>query len=79
MKSGAETTAGVSVSTTAGRGSKSPYIKHLLGWCGMILREGCIELAGQCCHWATKLHLAVNWFDSFECVDKAVKKYRGIS
>lgn len=70
---------GVSVSTTAGRGSKSPYIKHLLGWCGMILRESALELRHRLLNLCEKLNRLVDWFDSFECVDKAVNKHRGLS
>ena len=69
--------AGVSVSTTAERG-KSPYSKRFVGWCGMVLREGTIELRHRMLNLYERLNNLVDWFDSFECVDKAVNKHRGI-
>ena len=70
--------AGVSVSTKAGRGI-SPYTRQLLGWCGMLLREGCIEARAMLLKFCEKLNNTVDWLDGFECVNTAVKKYRGIS
>ena len=69
--------AGVSVSTTAGRGT-SPYTKRLLGWLGMLLREGSIELRYRLLKFCEKLNRLVNRLDDFECVWKAVKKHRGL-
>ena len=54
-------------------------MKRLLGWCGMLLREGCIELRHRLLNLCEKLNRLVDWFDSFECVDKAVNKHRGLS
>ena len=70
--------AGVSVSTTAGRGI-SPYTKQLLGWLGMLSREGCIEVRAMLLKLCEKLNNAVDWLDGFECVNTALKKHRGIS
>ena len=54
-------------------------MKRLLGRCGMLLREGCIELRHRLLNLCEKLNRLVDWFDSFECVDKAVNKHRGLS
>lgn len=70
--------AGVSVSTTARHGI-SPYTKRGLGWCGMVLRESALELRHRLLNLCEKLNRLVDWFDSFECVDKAVNKHRGLS
>ena len=67
--------AGVSVSTTAGRGI-SLYTKQLLGWLGMLTREGCIDLRRRLLKFCEKLNRLVGWCDSFECVWKAVEKHR---
>ena len=69
---------GVSVSATAGRGT-SPYINRILGWCGMLLREGSIELRWKLVKVQAALANMCDRLDSFECVKKAVAKHRGLS
>ena len=54
-------------------------MKLLLGWCGMLLREGCIEARAMLLKLCEKLNNTVDWLDGFECVNTALKKYRGIS
>ena len=53
-------------------------MKRLLGWCGMLLREGCIELRHRLLKFCEKLNRLVDRLDDFECVWKAVKKHRGL-
>jgi len=53
-------------------------MKCLLGWCGMLLREGCIELRHRLLKFCEKLNCLVGWCDSFDCVWKAVEKHRGL-
>jgi len=45
----------------------------------MVLREGTLELRYRMLKLCERLNNLVDWFDSFECVDKAVNKHRGIS
>lgn len=45
----------------------------------MVLREGTLELRYRMLNLCERLNNLVGWFDSFECVDKAVNKHRGIS
>lgn len=54
-------------------------MKRILGWCGMVLREGVLNSRYHLLNFCEKLNTLVDWFDSFECVDKAVNNHRGIS
>ena len=53
-------------------------MKRLLGWCGMVMREGCIELRWKLVKVQGALANMCDRLDSFECVKKSVKKHRGI-
>ena len=54
-------------------------MKKILGWGGLCLREGAIELRHRLLNFCEKLNRFVDWCDGFECVNKAVMKYRGLS
>lgn len=45
----------------------------------MVLRESTLELRYRLLNFCERLNCLVNWFDSFECVNRAVNKHRGIS
>ena len=53
-------------------------MKRILGWGGMVLRESALELRYHLLNFCERLNRLVDWFDGFECVDKAVNKHRGL-
>ena len=53
-------------------------MKRVIGWIGMVVRETCIEIGAKLNALNKKLVAVVDWLDSFECVDKAVCRHRGI-
>jgi hypothetical protein len=52
---------------------------QILGWLGMLLREGAIELRHRLLKLCCGLNDLVDRLDTFACVWKAVMKHRGLS